>query len=121
VTEDTKRDIRIWLAFVDRGLSRDHVAELMDEIWQGGRFFSRRMVAAMADIPMPSEMGVPLDDPFLEETATVLHVMWNGIAFQGIMAADRLGPDEICRLTRRVLNTISQRLRVHQSHPQLIN
>jgi AcrR family transcriptional regulator len=121
ISEDTKRDIRIWLAFVDRGLSRDHVAELMDEIWQGGRFFSRRMVAAMAGIPMPSEMGVPLDDPFLEETATVLHVMWNGIAFQGIMAADRLGPDEICRLTRRVLNTISQRLRVHQSHPQLIN
>jgi hypothetical protein len=121
IAEDTKRDIRIWLAFVDRGLSRDHIAELMDEIWQGGRYFSRRMVAAMADISMPSEMGVPLDDPFLEETATVLHVMWNGIAFQGIMAADRLGPDEICRLTRRVLNTISQRLRVHQSHPQLIN
>lgn len=120
VNEENRRDIRIWMAFVDRGLSREHVAELMDEIWAGGRYYSRRMVAAMAGLPLPARIEEPLDDPFLEETATVLHVMWNGISFQGVMAGDRLGPDEIRRLARRVLTTISERVRLHQSHPQLI-
>ena len=121
INDDTRRDIRIWMAFVDRGLAREHVAELMDKVWEGGRFYSRRMVAAMARLPLPTEIDEPLDDAFLEETATVLHVMWNGISFQGIMAPDRLHPEEICRLTNRVLNTISERVRIHQSHPQMMS
>lgn len=120
VDDENRHDIRMWLAFVDRGLSRERISDLMDEVWKGGRFQSRRMVAAMASLPLPTDMETALEDPFLEETATVLHVMWNGISFQGIMAADRLGPDEICRLTRRVLTTISQRVRLHQSHSQLM-
>lgn len=119
VNEETQRDIRIWMAFVDRGLSREHVAELMEEVWKGGRFYSRRMISALAGVPLPSDLDTPLDDPFLEETAAVLHVMWNGISFQGIMAPDRLDPDEICRLTRRVLNTISQRVQLHRTEPQV--
>lgn len=115
VTDETRSDIRIWMAFVDRGLAREHVAELMDEVWKGGRFWSRRMVAAMAGIPLPDEEETPLGDSYLEETAAVLHVLWNGISFQGVMAPDRLTPDEICRLVRRVLNTISERIELHQS------
>lgn len=115
VNDETRRDIRIWLAFVDRGLSREHVAGLMDEIWQGGRFYARRMVAGIGGLPLPTDPDVLLDDPFLEETAAILHVMWNGIAFQGTMAPDRLDPDEICRLARRVLNTIAQRVKIHEA------
>lgn len=120
VNDDTRRDIRIWMAFVDRGLAREHVAELMDEVWKGGRHYSRRMVAAMAGIPLPEAMEEPLDDAFLEETAAVLHVMWNGIAFQGIMAPDRLDCDEICRLTRRVLVNVSQRITSHRASPHVV-
>lgn len=115
VTDDTRQDIRIWMAFVDRGLAREHVAELMEEVWQGGRFYSRRMVAAMARLPLPEHIEETLEDPFLEETAAILHVLWNGISFQGIMAPDRLNADEICRLTRRVLTTISIRIATHQA------
>lgn len=113
ILDDTRRDIRIWLAFVDRGLSRDHIAELMDEVWTGGRFYARRMVAAIAGIPLPDDPNTPLADPFLEETAAILHVMWNGVSFQGLMAPDRLPPDEIARLTRRLLNSINARVRLH--------
>lgn len=121
VTDDSRRDIRIWLAFVDRGLSRENIASLMNEIFEGGRFQARRMVALMAGIPIPDEPGVPLDDPFLEETAAVLHVMWNGVSLQGLMADGGLSDEEMCRLAQRVLNTISQRVHLHQSHPQLVS
>lgn len=121
VTDDSRRDIRIWLAFVDRGLSHENIAGLMNEIFEGGRYNSRRMVALMAGLPIPADNEEMLDDPFLEETAAVLHVMWNGISFQGLMANGRLSDEEICRLAQRVLNTISERVRIHQSHPQLIS
>lgn len=120
VNDETQREIRVWLAFVDRGLSRENVAGLMDEVWQGGRFYARRMVAGIAGLPLPTDRDDLLDDPFLEETAAVLHVLWNGIAFQGTMAPGHLDPDEICRLARRVLNTISQRIQLHQAqHAQV--
>jgi AcrR family transcriptional regulator len=121
VNDETRRDIRIWMAFVDRGLAREQVAELMDEVWLGGRHFSRRMVAAMAGLPLPTDMEAPLEDSYLEETSAVLHVLWNGISFQGIMAPDRLDATEICRLTRRILTTISQRIAAHQASHQAVS
>lgn len=121
VNDDSRRDIRIWLAFVDRGLSRENIAARMNEIYEGGRFNSRRMVALMAGIPIPEEPSMALDDPFLEETANVLHVMWNGVSLQGLMANGGLSDEEICRLAQRVLNTIAERVRIHQSHPQLVS
>lgn len=121
VNDASRRDIRIWLAFVDRGLSRENIATLMNDIFEGGRFHSRRMVALMADIPIPEEPGVALEDPFLEETAAVLHVMWNGVSLQGLMANGGLSDEEMCRLAQRVLNTISHRVHLHQSHPQLVS
>ena len=117
INDENRRDIRIWLAFVDRGLSREHVAGLMDEAWIGGRFYSRRMVAAMAGLPLPMAPEETLDDPFLEETAAILHVMWNGLSFQGIVAAHPLNPGEIAHLVRRVLTTILERVQLH-SHAQ---
>ncbi len=121
IDDETRGDIRIWLAFVDRGLSRANIAQLMDEVQEGGRFHSRRMVALMAGIPVPEEVGIPLEDQFLEETAAVLQVMWNGVSLQGLLAHGALSDDDLCRLAQRVLNTISQRVRIHQSHPQLIS
>ncbi len=47
--------------------------------------------------------------------------MWNGVSLQGLMAGDKLSDEELCRLAQRVLNTISQRVRIHQSHPQLVS
>lgn len=121
VTDEGRRDIRVWLAFVDRGLLRENIAAIMNEVFEGGRFNARRMVALMAGIPLPVQVDELLEDPFLEETAAVLHVMWNGIAFQGQMANGRLSDDDICRLAQRILNTISERINIHQSHPQLVS
>jgi hypothetical protein len=67
----------------------------------------------MAGLPLPATIEEELEDDFLEDTAAILHVLWNGISFQGIMAPDRLDSDEICRLTRRVLNTIATRVQTH--------
>lgn len=121
VSDETRHDIRIWMAFVDRGLAQENVAELMDEVWTGGRYYARRMVAAMAGLPFPTTLEEDLGDAFLEETAAILHVLWNGISFQGIMAPDRLDADEICRLTRRVLSTISIRVQTHLASRQAVN
>jgi AcrR family transcriptional regulator len=118
VNDATRRDIRIWLAFVDRGFAREHVAELMDEVWMGGRFYSRRMVAAMAGVPLPDDLNETLADPILEDAAAILHLLWNGISFQGIMAPDRLDAEEIGRLTRHVVSTICDRVQVYLASRQ---
>lgn len=121
IHDDSRRDIHVWLAFIDRGLSRENIASLVNEVFERGRFNSRRMVALMAAIPLPTNVNEMLEDPFLEETAAVLQVMWNGISVQGQMANRRMSGDDICALAQRVLDTIAERVRIHQSRPQLVS
>lgn len=113
VNEQNRQDLRIWMAFVDRGLAKTHIQELMADIWRSGRHFSRRMVASMAGIPLPEDFDHVLDDPFLEETAIVLHIMWDGVNFQGVMSEPNLPPENVHRLVRRILLTISDRVALH--------
>lgn len=115
VNEVNRNDLRIWLAFVDRGLSQQRIAALMDFVWKTDRFNSRRMVAAIAGLPLPEDIDEPLEDTFLEETASVLQIMWDGICFQGILAQHRLSPEEVRRLAQRITNTIAERIEHHVS------
>lgn len=117
VTDENRRDLRIWMAFLDRGLSQGDIAHLMEEIWKGGRFYSRRMVASIAGLPLPGDPDEVLEDAFLEETTTVLHIMWDGVSFQGVMNSMRIPPDEIRRLSQRILNTIAERIQHHIAAP----
>lgn len=117
IDDDTRKDMRIWMAFLERGLSDARTAAIMERVWSGGRFYSRRMVAMLAGIPLPETLDETLDDPFMEETATVLHVMWDGVSFQGLMSGSSLTPEESDRLIRRVLNTISERIQNHMRDP----
>lgn len=119
VNEDNREDLRIWMAFLDRGLTQGGLTQLMEDIWKGGRFFSRRMVASLAGLPPPDDPDDVLEDPFLDEASTVLHVMWDGLAFQGVMNGDRIPPDEIRRLAQRILNTIAERIQHHIASPHL--
>lgn len=116
VNEVNRNELRIWLAFVDRGLSQERIASQMDFIWETDRYNSRRIIAAIAGLPLPTDLDQPLEDPFLEDTASVLQIMWDGICFQGILAQHRLSPEDIRRLAQRVLNTISQRVISHMSN-----
>lgn len=115
VNDVNRNELRIWLAFTDRGLSQRSIAELMDFVWKTDRFNSRRMVASIAGLPVPEDIDEPLDDAYLEDTASVLQIMWDGICFQGIIAQHRLSPEAIRRLAQRVLNTISARVAVHMA------
>lgn len=115
INETNRNELRIWLAFTDRALTQQPIAELMDLVWRSDRFNSRRMVAAIAGLPLPEDIDEPLADTFLEDTASVLQIMWDGICFQGILAQHRLSPDDIRRLAQRVLSTISERISHHMS------
>jgi AcrR family transcriptional regulator len=119
VSDENLRDLRIWMAFLDRGLSQGDIGRLMEDIWKGGRYYSRRMVASIAGLPIPEDPNETLEDVFLEETTTVLHIMWDGVSFQGVMNAPRLPPDEIRRLSQRILNTIAERIQFHVAAPNL--
>jgi len=116
INEVNHNELRIWLAFVDRGLSQTKIAAQMDFVWRSDRHNSRRMVAAIAGIPLPADIDQPLEDPFLEETASVLHIMWDGVCFQGIVAQKRLFPEDVRRLAERVMTTISERIVHHMSN-----
>jgi AcrR family transcriptional regulator len=115
VTGTTRDTIRIWIAFLDRGLSNPQIARLMARVWDDGRFFSRRMVASLAHLPLPQAVDDKLDDPFLEESAAILHVMWDGMSMQGVMSPDVMTPDEIDSLARRIVGTIAERIQTHGS------
>jgi AcrR family transcriptional regulator len=117
VNDETRKDLRIWIAFLDRGMTQDKISELMHYIWESDRHYSRCMVASLAGIPLPEQRDEVLDDPFMEDTAAVLHVMWDGISFQGLMAGTSLTPEVVERLTRRVLVTISERIQNHLQDP----
>ena len=91
------------------GLAALRRAVLVVALLNLGYFFVEFSVALVAG--SVSLLADSVD--FLEDTAAILHVLWNGISFQGIMAPDRLDSDEICRLTRRVLNTIATRVQTH--------
>jgi AcrR family transcriptional regulator len=117
VDDDARNDMRIWMSFLEQGLSDERTAAIMDRVWSGGRYFSRRIVASLAGLPLPEEIDEMLEDPFMNETATVLHVMWDGVSFQGLMSGVNLTPDETDRLIRRVLNTINDRIQNHLRDP----
>jgi len=112
IDEPRSSIIRIWVAFMDRGLSQPGVAALLERVWTEARYHSRRNVALLAGIPLPEAISDQLEDPFLEETAAVLHVMWDGMTIQGLMSPTTMTPDELQRVCRRVVGTIARRLRV---------
>lgn len=109
--------IRIWIAYMDRGLSHPGIAALMKRVWTEARFHSRRNVAILAGMPPPEEMTEQFEDPFLEETAAVLHVMWDGLTIQGVMSPTTMTPEELQRVCRRVVGTIARRLSRERRSP----
>lgn len=117
IDEDRASYIRIWIAYMDRGLSQPEIAALMKRVWTEARFHSRRNVAILAGMPPPEEPTEQFDDPFLEETAAVLHVMWDGMNVQGVMSPTTMTPDELQRVCRRVVGTISRRLSRERRSP----
>jgi hypothetical protein len=68
-------------------------------------------------LPIPTSPDEVLADQFMEETATVLHIMWDGIAFQSLRSGAFISEDEIVKLTRRVLITIWERVQNHLCNP----
>jgi len=110
IDDERSSIIRIWIAFMDRGLSQPGIAALLERVWTEARYHSRRNVALLAGIPQPERITDHFDDPFLEETAAVLHVMWDGMTIQGVMSPKTMTPDEMQQVCRRVIGTIARRL-----------
>lgn len=119
VNDTNRNTLRIWTAFLDMGLSNPEIVQLMNRVWQNSRFFSRRIIASLAGLPAPEERDELLQDPFMEETAAVLHVMWDGMCLQGLMSPKMMSPESLEIVMSRVLNAISDRVQSHIDGNQL--
>lgn len=119
VDETNRRALRIWIAFLDRGLSNEEISGLLEGLFLSIRYFSRRIVASLAALPLPENTDDTFDDPYFEDVSAILHTMWDGMSLQGMMAPGLLSGDGMEVIMRRILNTIALRIQHYLSTNQV--
>lgn len=103
--EERLAELHVWIAFIDRSRLDPETQELINNIGNGSRRLCRRVVAMLSgfDHPDPEQ---PLSDPASEREAAKLHVLWNGLSFQTVIAPACLPPQATRSLLQEHLKQI---------------